>query len=153
MHYHSAQNSASYVNFFLARVFSIFSHPANLYENDSNGHGKLSDSLTSVCLPYMFQHRYRPCRFDFIENIDLYASGGLHPVSIGDVFADGRYKVLHKLGFGGSSTTWLARDSISGILVALKVLAAYISTKPKDEIEELVISRKLDALITSTQCC
>ncbi len=95
----------------------------------------------------MFQHRYRPCRFDFIENIDLYASGGLHPVSIGDVFADGRYKVLHKLGFGGSSTIWLARYSVSGILVALKVLAAYKSTKPK---EELVISQKLDVLIAST---
>ena len=62
-------------------------------------------------------------------------------MSIGDVFANGRYKILHKLGFGGSSTIWLARDSVSGILVALKVLAAYISTKPKDEIEELVISK------------
>jgi serine/threonine-protein kinase SRPK3 len=71
-------------------------------------------------------------------------------VSIGDVFADGRYKVLHKLGFGGSSTIWLARDSVSGILVALKVLAAFKSTKPKDEIEELIISRKLDSLIAST---
>src|SRR6266550_5597450 len=32
---HSAQNSASYVGFFLACVFSIFSHPANLCENDN----------------------------------------------------------------------------------------------------------------------
>jgi serine/threonine-protein kinase SRPK3 len=71
-------------------------------------------------------------------------------VSIGDVFADGRYKVLHKLGFGGSSTIWLARDSVSGTLVALKVLAAFKSTKPKDEIEELIIFRKLDSLIAST---
>ena len=74
----------------------------------------------------------------------------LHPLSIGDVFAGGRYKVLHKLGFGGSSTIWLARDSVSGILVALKVLATYTSAKPKDEIEELVISQKLDALIASS---
>jgi serine/threonine-protein kinase SRPK3 len=71
-------------------------------------------------------------------------------VSIGDVFAGGRYKVLHKLGFGSLSTIWLARDSVSGILVALKVLAANISTKSKDEIEELVISQKLDTLIAST---
>src|SRR6266550_1163641 len=35
LRYHSAQNSASYVGFFLARVFSIFSHPANLCENDN----------------------------------------------------------------------------------------------------------------------
>ena len=71
-------------------------------------------------------------------------------MSIGDVFADGRYKILHKLGFGGSSTIWLARDSVSGILVALKVLPAYKSTKPKDKNEELVISQKLEALIAST---
>ena len=107
---------------------------------------KLSEPKPS----YMFQRRYRPSRFDEIEKLDFYAPGGLHPVSIGDVFADGRYKILHKLGFGGSSTIWLARDSVSGILVALKVLAAYISTKPKDEIAELVISQKLDALIAST---
>ncbi|KAF8347561.1 kinase-like domain-containing protein [Amanita rubescens] len=99
---------------------------------------------------YRFRRRYRPSSLDSVENLDFYAPGGLHPVSIGDVFANGRYKVLHKLGFGGSSTIWLARDSVSGILVALKVLAAYISTKPKDEIEELVISQKLDALIAST---
>jgi serine/threonine-protein kinase SRPK3 len=59
-------------------------------------------------------------------------------------------EVQGKLGYGGSSTIWLARDSVSGILVALKVLPAYESTKPKDEIEELVISQKLDALIAST---
>ena len=98
----------------------------------------------------MFRRQYRPCRFDSVENLELYAPLGLHPVSIGDVFADGRYKVLHKLGCGGSSTIWLARDSVSGILVALKILPAYNSTKPQDEIEELVISRKLEALIAST---
>jgi serine/threonine-protein kinase SRPK3 len=109
------------------------------------------DEVEGMTKPiYMFRQRYRPSSFDEIENLDFYAPGGLHPVSIGDVFADGRYKVLHKLGSGSLSTIWLARDSVSGILVALKVLAAYISTKPKDEIEELVISQKLDALIAST---
>ena len=58
-------------------------------------------------------------------------------MSVGDVFADGRYKALHKLGF------------VSGILVVLKILASFRSTKPKDEIEKLVISQKLDALIPS----
>jgi serine/threonine-protein kinase SRPK3 len=88
--------------------------------------------------------------FDLIENIEKYKPGGLHPVSIGDVFANGRYKVLHKLGSGGSSTVWLARDSASETLVALKVLSADKSSKPKDEIAELSISLKLDALIAST---
>ncbi|KAF8345533.1 hypothetical protein F5887DRAFT_167103, partial [Amanita rubescens] len=97
----------------------------------------------------MFQLRYRLSMFDRIENIEKYKPGGLHPVSIGDVFANGRYKVLHKLGSGGSSTVWLARDSASETLVALKVLSADKSSKPKDEIAELSVSLKLDALIAS----
>ncbi|RKK99087.1 hypothetical protein BFJ71_g6459 [Fusarium oxysporum] len=41
-------------------------------------------------------HRYRP--------------GGYHPVALGDSLSDGRYKVLHKLGWGSYSTTWAAKD-------------------------------------------
>jgi serine/threonine-protein kinase SRPK3 len=66
---------------------------------------------------------------DSIKDIELYRSGGLHPVLIGDAFANGRFKVPHKLGCGGSSTVWLERDqrpqsSTSDTLVALKVLSA-----------------------------
>jgi hypothetical protein len=41
-------------------------------------------------------HRYRP--------------GGLHPVSIGEVYESliARYKIIHKLGWGSFSTVWLA---------------------------------------------
>jgi len=39
-----------------------------------------------------------------------YRPGGFHPVKLGDTFKDGRYKVYHKLGWGGFSTVWLARD-------------------------------------------
>ena len=52
-------------------------------------------------------------RFHFagpdVENPDRYRPGGYHPVHLGDVY-DGRYKVIHKLGFGTYSTVWLARD-------------------------------------------
>ena len=43
------------------------------------------------------------------EAFEDYATGKYYPVVIGDVFAS-RYQVVGKLGFGVSSTVWLARD-------------------------------------------
>jgi serine/threonine protein kinase len=40
---------------------------------------------------------------------------------IGDVLGDGRYEIVHKLGVGGYSTTWLARERVAQRYVALKV--------------------------------
>jgi serine/threonine-protein kinase SRPK3 len=99
----------------------------------------------------MLRHRYQFSRLDSIEDIELYRPGGLHPVSIGDVFDKGRYKVLHKLGYGGSSTVWLARDQgpQGRSLVALKVISAIESSGRKDEVAELAIPFKLD--ISATQ--
>lgn len=45
------------------------------------------------------------------EPLNRYRVGGYHPISLGDSFKDGRYKVLHKLGWGGYSTVWAAKDS------------------------------------------
>jgi serine/threonine-protein kinase SRPK3 len=39
-----------------------------------------------------------------------YVVGGYHPVLLGDTFKDGRYKVLHKLGWGSFATVWAAKD-------------------------------------------
>ncbi len=44
------------------------------------------------------------------EWIEDYRPGGYHPVHLGDVFHDGQYKVIRKLGEGSYSTVWLARD-------------------------------------------
>lgn len=44
------------------------------------------------------------------ENISSYCEGGFHPVQLGDHFKGGRYEVVHKLGWGGFSTAWLAKD-------------------------------------------
>ena len=44
------------------------------------------------------------------ENFLDYRPGGFHPVTLGDTLKDGRYKIHHKLGYGGFSTAWLARD-------------------------------------------
>lgn len=43
------------------------------------------------------------------ETLPDYDPDGFYPVHIGDVFKD-RYRVLGKLGFGASSTTWFCRD-------------------------------------------
>src|ERR1700761_3690364 len=58
----------------------------------------------------MYEPRFIPPGLDGLEWVEEYRPGGFHPISIGDEFAHGRYRVIHKLGFGGSSTIWLARD-------------------------------------------
>lgn len=47
------------------------------------------------------------------EPLHRYQKGGYHPITLGDTLKDGRYKVLHKLGWGGYSTVWAARDQRS----------------------------------------
>ena len=92
--------------------------------------------------------RFIPSRLDTIEDIENYQPGGYHPISIGDTFNHGRFRVLHKLGFGGSSTVWLARDQREegdrSRIVTLKAMRADVSlSKVPSEIPELAISQKL----------
>ncbi|KAF6785366.1 protein kinase domain-containing protein [Colletotrichum musicola] len=63
-----------------------------------------------------------------LEDFESYRIGGYHPTVVGEVFHN-RYEVIHKLGFGGYSTIWLARDkhpqqSDSSTYVSLKILTA-----------------------------
>jgi hypothetical protein len=64
-----------------------------------------------------------------LEDFEDYTIGGYHPTVIGDHFHDGRYEVVHKLGFGGYSTIWLARDKRLQCYVSLKILVASESSK------------------------
>ena len=54
-------------------------------------------------------------RFNMIyeptEWIEAYRPTGYHPVHFGDLFRDGQYKIIRKLGYGAFSTVWLARDT------------------------------------------
>lgn len=47
----------------------------------------------------------------YAEPLALYRSGGYHPVHLGDTMHGGRYKIMHKLGWGRDGTVWLARDT------------------------------------------
>lgn len=91
--------------------------------------------------------RFIPSRLDYIENVENYQPGGYHPISIGDVFDQGRYRILHKLGYGGSSTVWLVRDQREGKdrgrIAALKAMRADISSQSPSDTPELTIPRKL----------
>lgn len=65
--------------------------------------------------------RYMP--LEDVEKLDGYRPGGFHPMAIEDLLHD-RYLVVHKLGFGAYSTTWLARDQTACRYVAIKVALA-----------------------------
>lgn len=66
-----------------------------------------------------------------IERLENYRQGGYHPVQIGDHFHS-RYRVIHKLGYGSYSTTWLARDEQLDKYVAVKVCTANSNLKEVD---------------------
>ncbi|WEW58159.1 hypothetical protein PRK78_003627 [Emydomyces testavorans] len=62
--------------------------------------------------------------YEGVEPLEEYRPGGYHPTHLGDRYSDGRYEIVHKLGYGGFSTVWLARDHHENRYVALKILVA-----------------------------
>ncbi|KAH9984491.1 hypothetical protein BJV77DRAFT_1145910 [Russula vinacea] len=110
--------------------------------------GGLSWRIGWVVLRYastITEPRFIPSHLDEIECVEEYRPGGFHPIALGDQFAHRRYRVIHKLGKGGSSTVWLARDQQKQSLVTLKALRADVSSKPPNETPELVVPRSLQA--------
>lgn len=84
------------------------------------------------CLHAMADSSYLPMEDIYHPEVDVeyledYVPGGYHPTLIGDTFCSARYTVVHKLGFGGYSTIWLAWDQHHRRYVSLKILTARTS--------------------------
>jgi serine/threonine-protein kinase SRPK3 len=79
------------------------------------------------------------------EDLKDYASGGYHPVLIGDTFKGGRYTIIRKLGWGHFSTVWLSKDKEQERHVALKIVrsAPHYTETALDEIK--LLKRIVDA--------
>lgn len=71
---------------------------------------------------YVF--RFNPLGLDNMEDLERYEPGGFHPVHLDDYYDDNRYRIVHKLGAGGFSTVWLARDLLGQQWVGLKFITA-----------------------------
>lgn len=113
-----------------------------------------SFTRTLHCVPTPRSVRFIPSHLDNIEDIHDYCPGGFHPISIGDCFEQDRFKVLHKLGYGGSSTVWLARDQGDtklGRLVALKALRADASNTSNPALTIPAVLEAAIPLCTSIQ--
>lgn len=83
-----------------------------------------------------------------LEHVYDYEPGGHQPVQLGDVFDNGRYRVLHKLGSGGYANVWLCRDLAAPTpkYVALKIIMAEAST---DDCRELMCTKKLKSTMVA----
>ncbi|KAJ4112485.1 hypothetical protein NW768_011651 [Fusarium equiseti] len=84
--------------------------------------------------------------YNYIEGVEKifgYRPGGYHPIYIGDTLHQ-RYRVVDKLGWGGCSTIWLARDTTLSRFVAVKVGIA-----ASDDKELEILSRLLKPMYGS----
>lgn len=77
-----------------------------------------------------------------VEPLERYRPGGYHPIMIGDML-HGQYHIVDKLGFGGYSTIWLARNTQLDRYIVVK--AGVANSRPY----ETKILRELSAPASS----
>lgn len=86
------------------------------------------------------------------EGLSGYRRGGYHPVNLGETYSSGRYRVVHKLGWGQFSTVWLCLDAAAAqrTHVAVKFIksAAHYMDAARDEV---AIMESLKSADTSAQ--
>lgn len=87
--------------------------------------------LETLSKPPTMSRTYFPSTSKFAEDPDRYHKNALHPLLIGDVLENGRYRIVHKLGSGSFATVWLARDTVNNAYVSLKVMSA--NTPPESQ--------------------
>ncbi|KAH7375207.1 kinase domain-containing protein [Plectosphaerella cucumerina] len=75
---------------------------------------------------------------DEVESLEVYEVGGYHPVHIGDCL--NKYTIIHKLGHGSYSTTWLARHESRPGYAAVKIGTATSTQKEANVLETLAKS-------------
>ncbi|KAG6099412.1 hypothetical protein E4U30_006684 [Claviceps sp. LM220 group G6] len=106
-------------------------------------------ALISPCLRRLNSTRHPPSEINLqdykptiaAEPLYRYRPGGYHPTALGDALKDGRYKILHKLGWGGFATTWAAKDRKDDRYVAIKITMSELENS-----RELKVLRALSAL-------
>ncbi|KAK4034257.1 kinase-like domain-containing protein [Parachaetomium inaequale] len=84
------------------------------------------------------------------ESLYNYRPGGFHPIDLGDTLQDGRYVIRHKLGHGGFSTVWLARDTREQQWVSIKIKTAEASAETPDKDPEANVALDLERHYTSS---
>jgi len=86
-------------------------------------------SSNQVACTRVFSKASALSTFEFWWRWD-YQPGNFYPVAIADIFAEGCYRVVHKLGSGGSSTISLAREQgeSGGLIRTIKVMRAEVSS-------------------------
>lgn len=89
--------------------------PASEAESASQPSVELSDKGSFVCSNDELDVE------DVSEPLDRYTQGLYYPLSIGEVL-NSTYQIVHKLGWGGFSTVWMARHVESHKMVALKII-------------------------------
>lgn len=92
---------------------------------------QLSNHSTAEIQPLDAEERIYHPQSD-VEDLEGYRPGGYHPTVIGETLCDGRYEIIHKLGYGGYSTIWLAHDQQRQRYVSLKILVAAASRDNAD---------------------